>query len=285
MSNIVLVGWDFDKVAHDSYTTSILAEYNKADPAEHVSYLKQRGIFTDTDVSRWQQDFGGREIKTISDLAAFMTAGLYEMKKPGSDDPLISKENVKAGKQYILRGATIDDAKRASEGIRYINGFEAATEAFRKAGLSQSLFSDGMGPMIDHQRIKHRMTAGGGVPPILDIGGVKTTYSVIHLNSPTAVLTGETEKYNKIQNFFNYLIRAKTPLSQVAVIDDSGENVEHLLKPVMEAGGIAIGFNPTKAHTGQFVKAGIPILVQEEKSLEPFIDIVQDRRTIGRHCV
>ena len=61
-----------------------------------------------------------------------------------------------------------------------------------------------------------------------------------------------------------------------------GVNIEHLLLPICQAGGIALGYNPTEVHRPIFRKYSIPIL--KGLDLRAFAEIIADRKKITEYC-
>jgi hypothetical protein len=167
---------------------------------------------------------------------------------------------------------------------------------FKRNGTFQTLFSDGLAPHIDYQLGKLGIIIGDGIPPLIEIPTTDiddTDDSILIANYATyrdhagevptdAKLTGRIGKFNKIEKFFKYLEKVGMPMDRVAIIDDSGVNVEKLHRPVQEAGGIAIGFNVTDNHRPDFQKASIPII--KGTDLSPFYEIVRDPSKINQYC-
>jgi len=274
---ILCVGWDADRVIYPGLSTSICAEKSTLDPEPYVNEFILRKWFTEDDVNRWCEEYNeGKGIASVGDVARMLTDFMYKM-------GIISKQQTIEGKQAILRGLTMKDIRKISEEIEYNPGLREAVETFRKEGLYQTLFSDGLGPHITYQRRKLGMDAGKGISPLIMLPGNEVVlYEDWHLAIDQATLTGSIEKMDKAKEFFKHVSKLGIPLSSVAVIDDSGSNVESLLLPVQREGGIAVGYNPTDAHRPKFEKASIPIL--KETNLEAFAEIVLNPKKIGRYC-
>ena len=231
----------------------------------------------------WKDGFKNTMRENISDVANMLTDFLYKITKDGKS--IITKQQTIEGKQYLLKGLTMEDIIRISSSIEYSPGAEEAIQGFREHGLVQTLYSDGLGPHITYQKRKLGMNSGKGVPPVIELpDGTETDYQDSHLDIPDAKLTGRVLPFKKAEEFFAYLESLGIPLSQVAVIDDSGANIETLLKPVQESGGIAIGYNPTDAHREKFYNHSIPVL--KGLDLRSFAEIVLDPResVIGKYC-
>jgi hypothetical protein len=289
MGKIYVIGWDADLVMYPGLSTSICAEKSPLDPQIYLDDFFKKNWFTKDDVGKWAQTYNeGKSIQTVGDLARCLTDFLYKMKK--GEVSVITKEQTIEGKQAILKGLTMKQIREISDSIEYTPGLEEAVRAFKKDGLYQTLFSDGLGPHITHQRRKLGLDAGMGIPAIITINGGEEHYNDLHLSMDDASLTGKVLTFYKATGFFSHIDslrqNQKFPLENVAVIDDSGANVEILLLPVQKAGGIAIGFNPTEAHKPMFKKHSIPVLEQKERDLGPFIEIVQNptEATIGKYC-
>lgn len=281
---IYAVGWDADRVLYRGLITSICAEQSVLDPGRYFDGFVDKGWFTHDDAKRWADEYNeGREIEAVGDLARMLTDFLYSMRK--GDDSVITKKQTIEGKQLILGGLTMRDIRRISDSVEYSNGAEYAVSALSREGVHQTLFSDGLGPHITHQVSRLGMKKGKGVPPVIRLpDGSDVEYRDEHLEIDDAQLTGRVVPFDKAAEFFDYLAGRKYDMRNVAVIDDSGSNVKGLLRPVLEKGGIAIGYMPTDAHRPMFNEAGIPILKGDD--LQGFYDIVMDPResVIARNC-
>ena len=285
---IKLINWDADRVMYNGLSTSICAEKSPLRVTPYLQdFIENKKWFTYDDVLRWVEEKGKDSnipIRNVGDLAECLTDFLYSMKKPGIDESIITKEQTKEGKQALLKGLSIAQIEEISEGIEYTQGFLEAVKAFKEDGIIQVLYSDGLGPHISYQIDKLGFDAGSGVPPIVELDGYEHQYD--HSFPPEAKLTGKIVDFDKIERFHNFreAYYGGIPVEKVAVIDDSGSNVEKLHVPIRDAGGLALGFNVTDAHRPKFQKNSIPII--KGNSLEPFIEIVRDPReiTIARYC-
>ena len=284
----MIVGWDLDQVGHLSYTTTRLAEKSPVDPTSKLKGYVAKGLLSEAYLTAWETANGpvGTSTKRAADMA---TDGLYswglsesgtiivpedvaaEKAKGTSVKPALDKGAVVKIKQNLLGGLTFADAKRIAE-LEFTEGFVDAIDDFRQGGLKQTLYSDGAGMVVDNLVKRFGLNSGGGVPPYVEIEGRRVLYPGYDSTPDSATLIGEVEKFDKTGAFFDYLKREGIDLDQVAVIDDSGANVPTLLKPVKDAGGLAVGFNVSKAYRPDFEKAGLEIV--EGKSLEPFKELV-----------
>ncbi len=284
-SEIRLVGWDADRVMYNDLITSICAKNSPLDPQPYVQEFIENGWFSYDDVKRWA-DYKGLDpenpIQNVGNLADCLTDFLYNMKKEGSHDSVLTKPQTIASKQAILKGLTIADIEKISEGIEYTDGLVDAVNGFKEDGRIQSLYSDGLGPHVTYQIRKLGLDEGKGIPPIVSHGGREFLY--LPGVAPNATLTGKIGKMDKAIEFMDYAKGYKIPMENIAIIDDSGSNIANLHKPVRDGGGIALGFNVTEAHKSKFHEASIPILKGD--NLEPFIEIVRDPRevTIAKYC-
>jgi hypothetical protein len=284
---IKLINWDADRVMYNGLSTSICAEQSPLPVTLYLKdFIENKKWFTYDDVVSWGQEKGKDSItpiRSVGDLAECLTDFLYSMKKPGKDESVITKAQTKEGKQALLKGLSIVQIEDISEGIEYTPGLVEAVKAFKDDEIIQLLFSDGLGPHITYQIGKLGLDAGSGVPPIVEYNGKEFQYDIS--SHPESKLTGKIADFDKIEKFHDYLNSyLKMPLENVAVIDDSGSNVEKLHVPVRDAGGLALGFNVTDAHRPKFQENSIPIIKGE--NLEPFIEIVRDPREvmIARYC-
>ena len=244
----------------------------------------QSGLFSREDVKDWIRKYNqGKPIRRISDVADMLADFLYRMTRKGK--PIITKQQTIEAKQYLLKGLTMRDIAEISSSVEYNPGLEETVRAFREHGIAQTLFSDSLGPHITYQRRKLGMDAGKGVPPVIELpDGTETEYEDFHLDVPDAKLTGRVLPFKKAEEFFGYVKLRGIDLSRVAVIDDSAENIESLFKPVLEAGGIAIAYNPTDTHRKKLRESSIPIL--KGLDLRAFAEIVlnPNESVIGRYC-
>lgn len=303
-SEIWVVGWDHDKVAIPEFTTSILARRNPLPVDPYLQdFIENKKWFTYHDVERWWNEYGKKKsavkcqpdalgveamhyeqstITSVGDLADMLTDFLYKMQKPDGK-PVLTKEQTIEAKNHILKGLTVKQVREIIEGVPFTPGFEEAVEAFRGEGLTQTLYSDGLGVAVEHQGKRLNFDAYGGVPAIIELSLYprEKVFSDNHFEElfPTdeeieeARLTGRVEKYDKWEGFFGSLNGGEAYIPHVAVIDDSAANIKPM-KQIQEAGGVAIAFNPTEPHEKQFREAEIPILKQEKPHLGRFKEIV-----------
>ena len=288
MKKIRAIGWDVDNVWYKGISTSHAADSSRLDPDPYVSSFLNYGWFSRQDIQRWA-DAEGKDpkepIRTVADVAQMLTDFYYKIKKEGSEESLITREQIVQGKQALLKGMSLGEIKGIAHGIPKTNGLYKAIKTFDDTGLYQVAFSDGLFPFIAYLAGYMGVDHYDGVPCYVMIDNEKKLFEPIMLGRDDVSLVGEVEKFSKANAMFAHLKSKGYDLKDIAVIDDSGSNVQTLLRPVHEAGGIAIGFNPTKTHLGKFKEAGIPVLVQEERSLEPFIEIVKNPEAIEKYCI
>ena len=317
MAEIMIVGWDHDKVVIPDLTTSVLARYNPNKPQPYLQeFVEQRKLFTYEDVKKWWNEFGkhkyGREsasgagpldhpesLTTVGDVADMLTDFLYKMQKPDGT-PIITKEQTIEAKNYLLRGLTAKQVQEIIEKVPLTKGFEYTFDVFKRAEITQTLFSDGLGIAVEHQGDRLGFSDYGGVPAKLN-AVIKPVHdffadllsedgvTIFMKDMESLELTGEVGKYDKWEEFFESIKMDTDALCDVAVIDDSAANIKPM-KRIQNAGGIAIAFNPTDAHFKQFKEAEIPVLKQTEPNLEPFAEIVlapesERADVIRRYCV
>lgn len=275
MPKILVAGWDHDKVMVPDFGTSYLALGSKLDPNQYLERFKKEGLFTQEDADRWIRE--NREIRSVKDIADCLSDFMYSYK-------ILDREQLVYTKNTVLAGLSIRNIKEICSSIPYSEGFSEAFDMFRMNKILQTLFSDTNGIIIDYHIRKLGFAAGKGVPPLIEVDGREVVYSPAYFDVESAKLTGKMERFDKSKAFFDYLKEKNHPLNVVAVIDDSGANVESLLLPVKQAGGIAVGYNPTDAHRPTFQKYSVPIL--KGRHLRAFAEIVLDPResTIGRYC-
>ena len=301
MERIYVVGWDHDKVAIPDLTTSVLA---RASPLQADPYLKEfveeRKWFTYSDVDNWEQRTS-RKVRgqKVGALADMLTDFLYKDRKADGNS-VITKQQTIEGKQYLLRGLSVNQVREIIGGVPFTDGLRKTVMEFRtedvrrtrrnEVGLKQTLYSDGLGLAVDFQVVRLELDAGGGVPAILEPPREEADAALkkaANGDFSDMVLSGSVEPFEKWKAFSDYVNGLGLDMASVAVIDDSGTNVQQM-KKVQEAGGIAVAFNPTDPHRNDFEKAGIPIL--KGVSLEPFAEIVladssNREAVIGRYCV
>jgi len=290
MGKIKAVVWDADNVWYKGIGTSHCAKKSKLDPQPYIDGFIKDGWFTYNDVKRWaeyRQKDTNNPIQTVGDLAQCLTDFLYELKTPGSDKSIITKEQTIEGKQALLKGLTKKDIQSIAKDIEYTHGLLDSVSTFRQSGMYQTVFSDGLGPFIAYKAMELGITDIGVVPIIVLTDDEERDFDGYNYTEISDfVLIGKVKPYNKAEDMFNRL--SAYDKSEMATIDDSGNNVDSILVPVRNAGGIAIGFNPTESHIQKFKEAGIPVLQQKERSLEPFKEIVLsdgDERIIAKYCV
>jgi len=289
MGRIQVVDWDVDKVWYKDISTSYCANTSPLDPKSYLQQFLSEGWFTDEDVRRWAE-YRGRDattpIQTPGDLAECLTDFLYRIKKPDGSGSVITKEQTIQGKQALLRGLTMKNIREIADSIELTPGLRDAITTFRGRAIYQVAFSDGLGPFIAYMAKKEGMNYWGVVPAIVEVEGVETAFRDTMITFDDVKLTGKVDKFNKSEAFFSHMGAHNYSLNSIAAIDDSGTNVP-ALKKIIENGGIAIGFNPTETHEKDFREAGIPMLKQSDRSLEPFREIVLNptENTIGKYCI
>jgi len=284
--NTEIVGWDADRVMYPCTFTSIAVEKSEFKPLPYIKELvEKRKLFTYQDLERWaeieEKDFENL-IGSMAELADFLDVLHYDVKKPNSDEPVLTNKQAVEAKNALLEGMTIRQIEEISKGIEYTPDLREVVNAFHQAGIYQTLFSDGPYPNVNCHYTKLYLEARGGVPPICDIGGREYPY---YDEIPKgAVLTGRTVKFDKVTAFFDHVKKKRVPLRNVAVIDDSALNVERLHVPVRNAGGLALGFNVKDSQRPKFEEYGIPVI--RGNSLEPFKEIVFNPKNavIGTYC-
>lgn len=292
MSEIKVIGWDHDYVAVQTTGTNIsikgITEKRYIDPAPFIRYFIDDGWATEDEFHRWEQEYNdGKKIDNLNELAVCLTDFLYKMKR--GDSHIFTKDQIVASKQVLLKGTTIKEIRNIIERFDdYTPGFKEAVGQLKDC--EQTLYSDSMAPVIEKQIEKLGLDAGRGVPVGIEKDGTNDIYFGVYGDFNISLLdwklNGKKEDFFKTVEFMKYLNNRGIGLDEVAIIDDSGNNLEDLHKPVHEAGGIAIAFNPrSDKHYKSFQESGIPILKQDEPNLEPFIEIVKNPKSIGKYCI
>ncbi|MBI4895736.1 MAG: hypothetical protein HY831_04560 [Candidatus Aenigmarchaeota archaeon] len=292
MGKLYVVNFDMDQVCYKGISTSHVADRSIADATHHLRELvENRRWFAYDDFKRWNDDYNkGQELSYQQDtpvvsvpiLARCLTDFLYKMKKDGFDESVITKEQTIQGKQMILGGISMGEIRSIAYEVPWTEGLLDAVNLFRHHGLKLYGSSDGLGPFVCHQMQKLGFDDKGYVPALIDIDGDRRWFQEHMLGIGDATLTGDVGKYNKAQEFFRKMEEQGIPLDRVAAIDDSGANVESLLLPIQQAGGLAVGYNPTDAHRPTFEKNSTPIL--RGTDLRTFSEVVLDRGTLVRNC-
>ncbi len=276
--------WDVDRVWYPGISISYCAEGRDGSPRERLNQYMTEGLFSANDMLLWASVYGkgANPMESYGNAAAMLTAFLYSMKKEGSDSPILSKEDTIRTKQGLLKGMKISEIRRIAADVQeqYTQGLLDAIRGFRR-DYSQAAFSDGLGPFILYHTGWNGMEFTGTIPATIKNPDkdLPRSISLTDFDQPAflegnfehMILTGKTELYNKAEDMKR---RFGHNLGQVAIIDDSGANVESMLVPVRDAGGIAVGFRPTDAHRPTFAKHGIPILKGED--LRAFLEVVRD---------
>jgi hypothetical protein len=282
---ISAVCWDVDKVWYRGISTSYLAEKSDLEPRPLLEGFLSQGWFSPTDVDRWAiTRRGGAEdpIKSAKDLADLLTDFHYQMKRQASDRPIITMKQLREGKQAILRGLTMKQIKEVADSIQYSPGLLEAIEAFRRSGLYQAAFSDGLAPFIIYHVKRTGLDYGEGAPTIVKLDDEEMLFENWMLERDSIRLAGKAPEFDKAKKLFAHLKEQGYSLSDIAIIDDSGINIEPLLLPIHQAGGIALGYNPTEAHKPIFRKYTIPVLKSQD--LRAFAEIVADRNKVSEYC-
>jgi hypothetical protein len=281
---ISAVCWDVDKVWYQGISTSYLAEKSDLDPGPLLEDFLSQGWFGLADIDRWAvtRRGGAKEpIKSASDLAELLTDFHYEMSRQDSDRPVITMKQLREGKQAIVRGLTMKQIKEVAASIQYSPGLWEAIEAFRRSRLYQVAFSDGLAPFIIYHVQRMGLDYGEAAPTMVELDAEERLFEDWMLERDDIRLAGKTAEFDKARKLLTHLKAQGYSLSDVAIIDDSGVNIEPLLLPIHQAGGIALGYNPTEVHKPIFRKYSIPVL--KSPDLRAFAEIVADRNKLNRY--
>jgi hypothetical protein len=282
---ISAVCWDVDKVWYPGYSTSFLAEKSNSDSGSLLQGFLSQGWFSPSDVDSWSmaRRRGAKEpIQSAKDLADLLTDLHYEMTRGGSNEPIITMKQLREGKLAIIRGLTMKQIRGVADSIEYSPGLLEAIEAFGRRGLYQAAFSDAPAPFIIYHVKKLGLDYGQAAPTMVQVGNEEVLFEEWMLQRDDISLAGTAGEFNKAGPVLTHFREQGHPLSEIAIIDDSGVNIEHLLLPICQAGGIAIGYNPTEVHRPIFRKYSIPIL--KGLDLRAFAEIVADRKKITQYC-
>ena len=263
MKSIGVMDWDVDNVWYKGISTSHCADRSPADPKPYLDGFFGKNWFSYDDVKNWQ----------------CLTDFLYKMKK--GDNSVISKEQTIEGKQSLLKGMTMKQIRDIADEIKYTDGLEDTIYNFKKDGIIQTAFSDGLAPFVLYKMKKLGMDYGEGVPTIIIHDELEFMFDGrFMLEIDDIKLTGEVDKFSKFDAFKKF-IDGIYPLSRVAMIDDSGANAKSM-KEVMENGGLAVAFNPSDTHRKDFNSLSIPIL--KGTDLRAFGEIVLDPSKLKDYC-
>ena len=205
-----------------------------------------------------------------------LTDFLYRMKREGTEELIFEEAAAIRTTQGLWKGMTLKEVREIAAEVQgqYTPGLRDAINEFR-GDIHQIAFSDGLAPFI----LYHTKWLGMehvGVPTA--IVETDTETGALHNMS----LTGEAEPYDKAAEFMEYAGKIGVPLDRVAVIDDSSANVESMLLPVMQAGGLAVSFRPTDTHRKTFEKHKVPIL--HGNNLLRFMELVRNPNMVGHYC-
>lgn len=312
MSHVKAIVWDVDKVWYGDISTNICAERSPLDPKPYMQrFVEGDGWFSYSDFGLWEDFHGGHPpsgdpVVKAGALAQMLTEFYYEWgKNPRTDETLnpdvveerraagedipslITRAQLIEGKQAVLSGMNIKLISEIAASTEYTPGLVEAVKAFREAGLYQAAFSDGFGPFVHWHTKNLGMGHAKVTPAYMDVNGDVVPFEPWMLYYGTILFTGRAGEFDKAEAAFMHMAEEGYGKGVLAAIDDSGSNVELLLLPIHQNGGVAVGFNPTEAHKPVFRRHGIPILDQDEPSLEPFMEIVRDPRleVMGRYCV
>jgi hypothetical protein len=279
------VCWDVDKVWYPGISTSYLAEKSDLDPGPLLEGFLSQGWFGPADVDSWAitRRGGAKDpIKSAKDLADLLTDFHYEMRRQDSDRPIIAMKQLREGKQAILRGLTMKQVKEVADSIQYSPGLLEAIEAFRQSRLYQVAFSDAPAPFIIYHVKRMDLDYGEAAPTIVKLDDEERLFENWMLERDDIRLAGKAAEFDKTKKLLTHLREQGYSLSDVAIIDDSGINIEPLLLPIHQAGGIALGYNPTEAHRPIFRKYAIPVLKSQD--LRAFAESVAERNKINEYC-
>lgn len=309
MTDIRAVGWDVDQVIHQDYTTSLLARLSGLDPTNSIDYLTETGILPNGYVKQWEV-YNDKEVDTTGTAAEMLTDAYKKWEKKleeeevveivppdetNGDQSVLSKEETIYSKQKILERISKQQAGEIAEMMDFTTGFEATSGEFEQEGLIQTAYSDGADWVVSYlvnnypfDREENFFQAGGGVPPVFRQDGEKIEEPTSYEDIPKqAEMTGEVHDFDKAKAFFDFIEEQEIPYENLAVIDDSADNIEGLLKKVQEEGGLAVGFNPKEKELPDFKGYNIPVIDQDpgEENLKPFKEIVFDRSKVENYCI
>lgn len=164
------------------------------------------------------------------------------------------------------------------------NLFGDGAEFLLDDGLSHRAhdLSDALAPFIIYHVKRLGLDYGEAAPAMVQVGNKEMLFEAWMLQRDDIRLAGGTGDFDKATPLLSHLKERGHALGGVAIIDDSAVNIERLLLPILQAGGIAIGYNPTEAHRRIFRKYSIPIL--KGLDLRAFAEIVIDRGKIREYC-
>lgn len=275
VKNIV---WDVDRVWYPGISTSYCAEGREGSPRERLNEYMREGLFSANDMLLWASVYGkgADPMESYGNAAAMLTDFLYRMRVKG--EPVFTKDKTIKAKQGLLAGTSLAEVREIADSVRelYTAGLLEALGEFKKKDLAQTALSDGLGPFILYHCVWNCIDNPGVVPAVVNVEGEEHVLREIDdvlltRKRDSTFLTGRTMAYSKsadLQSRFGH------DLGTVAIIDDSGANVESMLVPVRDAGGIAVGFRPTDAHRAVFAEHGIPILKGQD--LRAFMEVAMD---------
>ena len=282
---ISAVCWDVDKVWYQGIATSYLAEKSNLAPGPLLESFLSQGWFSPADVDSWAATYrrGAKDpIRSAKDLADLLTDFHYKMTEHGSDRPIIMMKQLRQGKQAILRGLTMKQIKEVAQSVEYSPGLLEAIEAFKRSSLYQVAFSDGPAPFMIYHMRRLGVDYGEAAPTMVKLDDEERLFEDWMLQRDDIRLAGKSGEFDKARKLLTHLKEQGYSLSDVAIIDDSAVNIEPLLLPIYQAGGIALGYNPTEAHKPIFRKYSIPILKGQD--LKAFAQIVTDRNKVNEYC-
>ena len=282
---ISAICWDVDKIWYQGHSIDFLAEKSNVDPGPLLQCFLSEGWFDLADVEKWSvvRRKGARwPIESAKDLSDLLRDFHFEMTTEGSDRPIITMNQLRAGEQAIIRGLTMAQIREAADSIEYSPGLLEAVATFRRRGLYQAAFSDAPAPFIIYYVKRLGLDYGEAAPTMVQVSNEEMLFEAWMLQRDDVRLASGTGDFDKATPLLGHLKERGHALSGVAIIDDSAVNIERLLLPILQAGGIAIGYNPTEAHRPIFRKYSIPIL--KGLDLRAFAEIVIDRGKIREYC-
>lgn len=279
-----LVAWDIDRVWYPDISTTYAARGNKHDYRPYLTRVVEELKSASYEQIKLWETATRREIASVGDIADMLTDLFYGLKR--DDEVLvpkgtITKDQIIAGKQSLLKDMTIGDIKAIADGVPETKGLRYAFDlAHDKAHVG---FSDGLGPFVAYKMARIRVSIGGIVPSIVDNNGREEVFdestAKSMISSGTPRLTGRVLPFKKADSIKAYVFDRGYNLSDIAAIDDSSANVPFLAE-VKNSGGLSIGFNVNDLSS--FKEAGIPVLKGDDLSY--FGEILRDPRKIKEYC-
>ncbi|MBI2579678.1 MAG: hypothetical protein HYW27_02135, partial [Candidatus Aenigmarchaeota archaeon] len=137
MTRTRLVIWDIDGVWYPGYSTSHAAKASTNDYRPLLADITERmRLFDSKYVGIWEERTG-RRLESVGDVSDMMNDFRYTDMRDSVYKGLSVQEagqRTVKGKQYLLKGMTLGEVKKAADMVPYTEGLQEAVREIRNAG-------------------------------------------------------------------------------------------------------------------------------------------------------